>query len=196
MLRKGPGTDCFHCLLHNQQIVGTHAKPSHKSRSALQAIRKDASHKLQNVMWLWQGVMFAPPFVISKRWTFLLPKTWALPKSDTGRNRQQGVLRQVASNAKRSRFLSGVHVPSSSFQMAQCLWLSINRELACKETDSALNFGHQSKGTNAISLTKQETGKDTDKRQKGREREREKEREQSNRKRTWYERTRKKRQSL
>ena len=50
--------------------------------------------------------------------------------------------------------------------------------------DSALNFGHQSKGTHATSLTKQETGKGTDKRQKGREREREKrERERDKKKR-------------
>ena len=48
-----------------------------------------------------------------------------------------------------------------------------HQDLACKETDSALNSGLQSKRTNAISLTKQETRKDTDERQGGRERKKE-----------------------
>ena len=41
--------------------------------------------------------------------------------------------------------------------------MAVDQQGACKERDSALNFGHQSKGTNAIALTKQETGKDRQK---------------------------------
>ena len=48
-----------------------------------------------------------------------------------------------------------------------------HQEPACKETDSALNSGLESKRTNTISLTKQETRKDTDERRGGGEREKE-----------------------
>ena len=54
--------------------------------------------------------------------------------------------------------------------------VAVDQQGACKETDSALNFGHQSKGTNAIALTKQETGKDRQKAEREGEGERERER--------------------
>ena len=94
--------------------------------------------------------------------------------------RQQGLLHQFGNNAKRSRS-SGPGVKSQSHG---AVFVAVHhQELVCKETDSALNSGLQSKRTNAISLTKQETRKDTDERQgreggrEGGERERERERE-------------------
>ena len=54
--------------------------------------------------------------------------------------------------------------------------VAVDQQGACKETDSALNFGHQSKGTNAIASTKQATGKDRQKAEREGEGEREKER--------------------
>ena len=87
------------------------------------------------------------------------------------------MLHQVASNAKRSRF-SGQSA-TQLFTSNGAMPVAVDQQGACKETDSALNFGHQSKGTNAIALTKQETGKDrqrADREGEG-ERKREKERE-------------------
>ena len=93
------------------------------------------------------------------------------------------MLRQFGNNAKRSRS-SGPGVNSQSHSQSHgAVFVAVHhQELACKETDSALNSGLQSKRTNAISLTKQETRKDTDERQGGREGEREREREREKKK--------------
>ena len=95
--------------------------------------------------------------------------------------RQQGLLHQFGNNAKRSRS-SG---PGVNSQSHGAVFVAVHhQELVCKETDSALNSGLQSKRTNDISLMKQETRKDTDERQGGREggREREREREREKKK--------------
>ena len=81
--------------------------------------------------------------------------------------RQQGLLHQFGNSAKWSRS-SG---PGVNSQSHGAMFVAVHhQELACKETDSALNSGLQSKRTNAISLTEQETRKDTDERQGGGER--------------------------
>ena len=106
-----------------------------------------------------------------------------LPESDTGRTRQQGSLHQFGNNAKWPRS-SG---PGVNSQSHGAMFVAVHHQgLACKETDSALNSGLQSKRTNAISLTKQETRKDTDGRQGGRERKKDRGRERKgDRKCTW-----------
>ena len=86
------------------------------------------------------------------------------------------MLHQVASNAKRSRF-SGRGANTQLFTSNGAMPVAVDQQGACKETDSALNFGHQSKGTNAIASTKQATGKDRQKAERGGEKKRETERE-------------------
>ena len=80
------------------------------------------------------------------------------------------MLHQVASNAKRSR-LSGRAANTQLFTSNGAMPVAVDQQGACKETDSALNFGHQSKGT------KQETGKDRQKAEREGEGERERKRE-------------------
>ena len=77
------------------------------------------------------------------------PARLGLCQSQTlAETKQQGVLHQVASNAKRSHFSGRGN--TQLFTSNDAMPVAVDQQGACKETDSALNFGHQSKGTNAI----------------------------------------------